>query len=167
MNLEGTASNTDGLIARVTRRALICRLLFGALSLLAAYFAVGMSGPEFKDFAKINWFAGFIPSEPLAKWFVAHYDKVVHGSGALLLTLTALGGSKLIWLGRLYWLPVLLSFGFILGFSWLIEYLQHQTGRPFTWADIWAACLGSALAIIAVWLVLVSKMSTRKPPEQA
>ena len=165
--MEQPPSSTDGLVARATKRALICRLLFVALSLLAAYFAVGMSGAEFKDFARINWFASFIPFEPLAKWFVAHYDKVVHGSGALLLTLSALGGSKLVWLGRLHWLPVLLSFGFIFGFSWLIEFLQHQTNRPFTWADIWAACLGSALAISAVWLVLVSKMTTREPPEQA
>jgi hypothetical protein len=167
--LERPLSNTDELVIRAAKRALICRLLFAALALLAAYFAVGMSGPEFKDFARINWLAGFIPVETLAKWFVAHYDKVVHGSGAFLLTLTALGGSKLVWLGRLYWLPVLLSFGFIFGFSWLIEFLQHQTGRPFTWADIWAACLGSALAISAVWLVLilVSKMTTRKSPEQA
>ena len=167
--MDQSLLSSDKLNGLAAKRALICRLLFVALSLLAAYFAVGMSGPEFKDFAKINWFAGFIPSEPLAKWFVAHYDKVVHGSGAFLLTLFALGGSKLVWLGRLYWLPVLLSFGFIFGFSWLIEYFQHQTGRPFTLADIWAACLGSALAITAVWLILIvmSKMTTRKLSEQA
>ena len=163
--MERPLSNTDGLVDRATKRALICRLLFVALSLLAAYFAVGMSGAEFKDFARINWFAGFIPIEMLAMWFVAHYDKVVHGSGAFIITLTALGGSKLVWLGRLYCVPVLLSFGFIFGFSWLIEYFQHQTNRPFTWADIWAACLGSALAISAALLVLVSKMATRKPTE--
>ena len=167
--MDQSLLSSDKLNGLAAKRALICRLLFVALSLLAAYFAVGMSGPEFKDFAKINWFAGFIPSEPLAKWFVAHYDKVVHCSGAFLLTLNALGGSKLVWLGRLYWLPVLLSFGFIFGFSWLIEYFQHQTGRPFTLADIWAACLGSALAITAVWLILIvmSKMTTRKLSEQA
>ncbi len=167
--MDQSLLSSDKLNGRAAKRALICRLLFAALALLAAYFAVGMSGPEFKDFARINWLAGFIPVETLAKWFVAHYDKVVHGSGAFLLTLTALGGSKLVWLGRLYWLPVLLSFGFIFGFSWLIEYFQHLTDRPFTWTDIWAACLGSALAISVVWLVLVlvSKMTTRKPPEQA
>ena len=165
--MEPTPSNSDAWLAHSARLAWICRLLFIALSLLAAYFAVGMSGPEFKNFAQINWLAQLIPFKPLAEWFVAHYDKVVHGSGALLLTLSALGGSRLLWLGRLHGLPVLLSFGFIFGFSWLIEFLQHQTGRPFTWADIWAACLGSALAISAVWLVLVSKMTTREPPEQA
>ena len=128
-------------------------MIFAVLTLLAAYFAIGMSGPEFKNFARINWLAGFIPLEPLADWFIAHYDKVVHGSGALLLTLTALGSSKLVWMGRMSWLAVLLSVGFIFGFSWLIEYAQHQTGRPFTWADIWAACFGSALAIALVWLL--------------
>lgn len=163
--MDHLPTSHDEIAARAAKRALVCRLLFVALSLLAAYFAVGMSGAEFKDFARINWFAGFIPNEHLAKWFVAYYDKVVHGSGAFIITLTALGGSKLVWLGRLYWVPVLLSFGFIFGFSWLIEYFQHQTGRPFTWADILAACLGSALAISAALLVLVSKMATRKPTE--